>query len=278
MDLHFPKLMTGGSLESLFYSFITETPIIISSPYIPFELETIEFMEGFKLLGFQNTLPITKVQLWDRLAFVLSMGGLIMMPNGIKNVRQENKKIIFSLRDNTRMTVAFDRITNFDKHLDGDVDVYDWFDIRSGSKTDLEELSDTDTLVSRIIFYDSIRVGQGGKGRKDLVAFSRLKKEHLLDYESSPSYVRLKTLQMMKDAGMRGKPNGYNKRGLQLHYALKIEHTHRDIIKKYKPKYKLNQIFKLATEEKEIWNLTRKLLHQRVISILQESSRLQVKV
>ena len=94
MDLHFPKLMTGGSLESLFYSFITETPIIISSPYIPFELETIEFMEGFKLLGFQNTLPITKVQLWDRLAFVLSMGGLIMMPNGIKNVRQQNKKII----------------------------------------------------------------------------------------------------------------------------------------------------------------------------------------
>ena len=39
MDLYFPKLITGGSLESLMYAYMTETPIVITQPYVPFELE-----------------------------------------------------------------------------------------------------------------------------------------------------------------------------------------------------------------------------------------------
>ena len=175
------------------------------------------------------------------------------------------------------MIVAYERKISFDKHIDGEVDVYDWFDIKSGAKTELEELNDSeDDLVHKIIFYDSQRKGTGGKGFKDLVAVSRMQKAELYEYENSEGYVRLKTLQMMKDNKMRGRSNGYNNRGKQQFYALKIEHMYREIIKRYEPKFTMQETLNQIREEKEIWKLTKKLLHQKQISILRESSRLRV--
>ena len=279
MNLIVPKLITGGSLESLFYAYIHELPIVLTQPYVPFELDMVEDNSFFELLGYTAEMPLTKVQVWDRLVFVLSMAGLVMMPNNVRNVREEGNKIIFSLNDNSRFVIAYERKISFDKHIDGEVDVYDWFDIRSGAKTELEELNDTqDDLVHKIIFYDSQRKGTGGKGFKDLVAVSRMQKKELHEYENSESYIRLKTLQMMKEQGMRGRPNGYNKRGIQQFYAINIEHMHREIIKRYEPKFTMQETLNQIRKEKEIWKLTKKLLHQKQISILRESSRLPVDI
>lgn len=279
MNLIVPKIVTGGSLESLFYAYIHELPIVITQPYIPFELEKIENHQLFELLGYSTNNSLYKIQVWDRLVFVLSMAGLVLMPNNVRNVRQDRNRLVFALNDNSRVTIAYERKISFDKHLDGEVDVFDWFDIKSGSKTELEELNDCeDNLVNKVIFYDSQRKGNTGKGRKDLVTVSCFEQDELLKYESSESYVRLKSLQMMKDAGMRGRPNGYNKFGKQLHYALNIEHTHREIIKRYEPKHTLEETFGKITKEKDLWKLTKKLLHHKQISILRESSRLQVVV
>ena len=279
MNLILPKIITGGSLESLFYAYIHETPIVLTQPYVPFELDMVEDNSFFELLGYTAEMPLTKVQIWDRLVFVLSMAGLIMMPNNVRNVREEANKIIFSLNDNSRFIIAYERKVSFDKHLDGEVDVYDWFDIKSGAKTELQEINDSeDDLVHKIIFYDSRRMGTGGRGLKDIVAISRMQKTELHEYENSESYVRLKTLNMMKEKGMRGKPNGYNKKGKQQFYALKIEHVQREIIKRYEPKFTMQETLNQIREEKELWKLTKKLLHQKQISILRESSRLPVDI
>ena len=106
MNLIFPKIITGGSLESLFYAYIHETPIVLTQPYVPFELEPFEDETLLQILGYTASLPLTKVQVWDRLVFVLSMAGLVMMPNNVRNVREEGNKIIFSLNDNTRFVIA----------------------------------------------------------------------------------------------------------------------------------------------------------------------------
>lgn len=279
MNLILPKIITGGSLESLFYAYIHETPIVLTQPYVPFELDMVEDNSFFELLGYTAEMPLTKVQIWDRLVFVLSMAGLVMMPNNVRNVREEANKIIFSLNDNSRFIIAYERRVSFDKHLDGEVDVYDWFDIKSGAKTELQEINDSeDDLVHKIIFYDSRRRGTGGRGLKDIVAVSRMQKTELHEYENSESYVRLKALNMMKEKGMRGKPNGYNKKGRQQFYALKIEHIQREIIKRYKPKFTMQETLNQIKEEKELWKLTKKLLHQKQISILRESSRLPVDI
>lgn len=279
MNLILPKIITGGSLESLFYAYIHETPIVLTQPYVPFELDMIEDNSFFELLGYTAEMPLTKVQIWDRLVFVLSMAGLVMMPNNVRNVREEGNKIIFSLNDNSRFIIAYERKISFDKHLDGEVDVYDWFHIRSGGKTEIQEINDSeDDLVHKVLFYDSKRKGTGGRGFKDLVAISRMQTSELHEYENSEGYVRLKTLKMMKEEGMRGRPNGYNKKGKQQFYAIKIEHMHREIVKRYKPKFTMRETINQIREEKELWKLTKKLLHQKQISILRESSRLPVDI
>ena len=278
VEFNFHKVILGGSLESLLYSFVTETPLVISTPIVPFELESTPYDHDFKFLGYDHNREIYKSEMWDRLSFILSMAGLVVMPNTIRNVRQEKKKLIFATTGNSRTIISYDKLISFDKPTSEFVHTYDWFDIRSGSKIIHDDLIDTtDDLVKRVYFYKSRRRGQNGD-RKDLVSYSILKTPEIHDYENSHSYVRLKTLSMMKEAGLRGTPNGYNKRGTPLYYAIKIEHTHREIIKDYKPKYTLAQIIKKRKREGDVWNLAKKLFRHKQISILRESFRLPDKV
>ncbi len=277
VEFNFDKLIFGGSLESLLYAFVTETPIVISNPIIPFELETMDYDGDFKFLGYENVREIYKSEMWDRLSFILSMAGLVMMPNTIKNVRTEGKRLIFATEGNTRTTINYKTLISFDKENKEFYHVYDWFDIKSGSKISLEKISDSEDFVKEIYFYRSRRIGQTAN-RKDLVCYSKINKESLHEYDRSESFCRLKTIDMMKNAGLRGRPNGYNARGTPLYYAIKIDHTHREIIKDYKPKHSFKAILSRRKNEGDVWNLARKLFRHRQISILRESSRLQVKV
>ena len=277
VEFHFDKLILGGSLESLLYSFVHEIPIVISNPIIPFELETMDYDGDFKFLGYEHAREIYKSEMWDRLSFILSMAGLVMMPNTIKNVRQENKSLVFATQGNSRITINYQTLISFDKENEEFLHVYDWFDIRSGSKILRDKISDLEDFVKEVYFYKSGRTGMK-HGAKDLVTYSKINPLELDDYEKSASFCRLKTISMMKSEGLRGKPNGYNKRGTPLYYAIKLEHTHREIIKEYKPKYNFKKILAKRKDEGDTWNLARKLLHHRQISILRESSRLRAKI
>lgn len=277
VELSFDKLIFGGSLESLLYSFVTGIPIIISAPIIPFELETLDYEIDFKFLGYENVREIYKSEMWDRLSFILSMAGLIMMPNIIKNIRKEDKRLIFATEGNTRTTINYNKLTSFDSFNEEVLHVYDWFNIKSGSKISLEKISDADDFVQDIYFYRSKRSGMNSNLR-DLVSYSKIQKSKIYDYEKSESFCRLKTIDMMKTNNLRGKPNGYDKNGNALFYSIRLEHTHRDIIKDYNPMYNFDKILEKSKNEGETWNLARKLLRHRQISILRGSSRLQVKV
>mgnify|MGYP001488741760 CR=1 FL=1 len=87
-EYYYNKIIIGGSLEALLYSFISETPIIIKDPLVPFELEKVDNLQDFKFLGYEGARQIYKSELWDRLTFLLSMNGMILMPNIIKNIRK----------------------------------------------------------------------------------------------------------------------------------------------------------------------------------------------
>ena len=277
VEFSFDKLIFGGSLESLLYAFVSETPIVISNPIIPFELEAMDYDGDFKFLGYENVREIYKSEMWDRLSFILSMAGLVMMPNTIKNVRKDGKRLIFATEGNSRTIINYKSLISFDKENEEFYHVYDWFDIKSGSKILLEKISDSEDFVQDIYFYRSRRNGQTAD-RRDLVSYSKIKPLEIYDYEKSESFCRLKTIEMMKNKGLRGKPNGYNKHGTSMYYAIKLEHTHREIIKDYKSKYTFKKILSKRKNKGDVWNLARKLFRHRQISILRESSRLQVKV
>ena len=277
-EYYYNKLIIGGSIESLLYSFVTETPIIIKQPLVPFELEKVDNPEDFKFLGYEGARQIYKSELWDRLTFLLSMNGMVLMPNIVKNIRAENKSFVISTVDNSRVKIKYAKKIDFDKISNSFVDVYDWFDVRSGSVHSHRIIKDDKAnFINKLFFYPSKRFGQT-KTRSDVVAFSKIKADQLLKYENSESYARLKVLKMMKDTGIRGRPNGYNKKGLRLHYAIKIEHSHRDIVKNYKPLHSVSEILNLRKREGKVWNLTKKLFRHKQISTLRESFRLPEKI
>jgi hypothetical protein len=68
---------------------------------------------------------------------------------------------------------------------------------------------------------------------------------------------------MMKDAGIRGQSNGYNKYGKQLHYAIKIEHMYREVYYKYNNGHDIEDLLKIElNKESQLWKLTQNLIIQ----------------
>ena len=71
-EFSFDKLNIGGSLTALMHAYTTETPIIIDKPQLPFELDKCPPHWDLRFLGFCNKLEVTKIQVWERLSFLLS--------------------------------------------------------------------------------------------------------------------------------------------------------------------------------------------------------------
>ena len=66
---------------------------------------------------------------------------------------------------------------------------------------------------------------------------------------------------MMKEVGIRGRANGYNKKGNTLHNAISIEHMYREVFEEQNNKLSIEEI--LSYEDKKgtnLWNLTQRLL------------------
>ena len=119
--------------------------------------------------------------------------------------------------------------------------------------------------IKKIIFFKSRRPNINRT--KDAVAISVMSDKTLNDINYSEGIARLKTLDIMKKAGMRGTKNGVNKRGTPLYYALKIEHSYRETQNILKPNKTMKQIIKMKQKKEKAWKLTNDLFIQRTGSI-----------
>jgi len=270
---HFDKLIIGGSLESLLYSYVNSQKILLLNPIYPFELSKIDYCSSLRMVGYDNNRKIYKSELWDRLTFILSMTGMVIFPNTIKNHREEENSFVLITDNNKRIKLTSDNILNFDSVSDDNVLVYDWFNVRSGNNHDYVLLTDNDQFINKIHFYRPSRIGSNAS-MKDLVGQSNLHRSFLGGPNYTEGIARLKIIKMMKEAGIKGQSNGYSKKGKRQHYAIKLEHTHREIHNEYTPKFSLDELLLLEPQRGEQWNLTRKLFRHKQISTLRESFRL----
>jgi len=272
-EYNFDKLIVGGSLESLLYSFINSEKILLLNPLYPFEMSKIDYTDSLRLVGYENNRQIYKSELWDRLSFILSLTGLVIFPSLIKTHRESEDKFVIITDHNKRITIGAEQIINFDIINRNKVFIYDWFNVRSGNNHDYEILTDSGEFINKVHFYTSKRIGRN-KRMKDLVAESYIDEADKQSIDYGEGIARLKVLKMMKEAGIRGQSNGYSKAGKQQHYAVKIEHTHREIYSDYKPVVPIEKLLPQEPDRGEQWNLTKKLFRHKQISTLQESFRL----
>tara|TARA_Y100000310_G_scaffold260947_1_gene270092 strand:- start:928 stop:1494 length:567 start_codon:yes stop_codon:yes gene_type:complete len=187
------------------------------------------------------------------------MSALKLNPIPINGWRIEENQLIYITENNKKIIKDFEKVIHFDKEAK-EFDVYDWFNVTSGRKHNVEHLYGDSKFVSKLLFHTP-RDPRSHKGGKNVVAVSYMNEKELEYNDYSPGIVRLKTLNMMKDAGMRGNRNGFldKKRGLYRHYAIKIEHYYREAKPKIDSLYSIDEIMSMEQTKGVAWRLLKNL-------------------
>ena len=258
---YFEELVLGGSLTALLYAYKKSLPILIDISHVPFVLDTCPVHWDLSFLGFKKGVEHPKSQIWDRLTFLLSMAGLVVFPNNIQNFRLEDKKITIIALDNKKIEVCFEKLIEFDRDTSDSLMVCDWFAVRSGSRHDWEVAPDPSSDLCHLLLFHRSTRPRTRKDVKDVCAVSRVPRGLLKDIEYSNVYTRIKTLKMMKEIGIRGTANGYDKRGRTLHYAIDIEFMYREVFEKHENDISIEEILEYKDiKGTNLWNLTQNLL------------------
>ena len=63
-EYHFEKINFGGSLECLLHSFLNDEQVLLIEPLVPFQLETMNYGEEIKFLGYDNKRLVYKSEMW----------------------------------------------------------------------------------------------------------------------------------------------------------------------------------------------------------------------
>ena len=258
IDLFYNNLNIGRTLTCLLHSFKTETACILTDPIPPFKFD--EYISGydFSFLGIDESNPH---QAWDRICFLLSMSGLLLFPNNISSARMSKNTVEVITNNNQKIIINCDNINVFDESETSWCYVYDYFDWKSGSLHEFDQLEDPDnSFIKKIIFYSSER-DRVNKNVKDLVGVSFLNTSNINDIETSSGYSRLKILQMMKQAGIKGRTTVYNSRGLATHTTPVIEFNKRVVKPYFVPKISFEEVYNMKTTKGYTWKLLEKIIH-----------------
>tara|TARA_B100001094_G_scaffold72614_1_gene68889 strand:+ start:5879 stop:6415 length:537 start_codon:yes stop_codon:yes gene_type:complete len=172
-----------------------------------------------------------------------------------------NDKIVEVVTNNNqKIIIECENINVFDNDETGWYYVYDYFDWRSGSIHTCDHINDhDDNFIKKIIFYSSER-DRVNNNVKDLVGVSYLRDDELEDLEVSPVYSRLKMLQMIKKAGIKGRTTGYNSRGIATHTSPIIEFNKRITKPDFKPTISLKEVYDMPTQQGYTWKLLEKII------------------
>ena len=262
INFSYEKIVIGSSLEALLYSYYNNVPFVCVEIEYPNRFSYFDIDTDLSQFGLKNetqilTAPTTekkiginKSWLWERLYLCLSLAGLNPLSDKVASLRIDESALKVFTHKARSAVIKYKQLIVFAANgimgLPPPISipqkkykVYDWINVRSGSKHEFDLIEDLDTLfVHNILFYPTERV-DGEQIYKDACAISYLSEEKLSDFEYSDINARFKILQMMKEAGIKGPRNGYDlKDKTKVKYrGVKIETSHRDIeLLKY-PKY-----------------------------------------
>ena len=240
------KLVIGSDLSSLIYAYLNDSTLIFREivPPTAFEFLPLDFsLQLFnhepttkELKTIDGTIQIgtPKIELWNRLIFVMSSAG--KLPFGLKEiaVRQTGDTTLTVKTKSRNYDYEAAEITKI-KNTHHKHKVYDWISIRSIGETDLEYIRTDDDFASEIYIYPSTRKGSK-QNDKDLLTISNLtdKQLEMFDFGETMSRIRIKII--LSDLGIKGPRNGKNPtypRSPEMYkYApIKLEHSLREIRK-----------------------------------------------
>ena len=241
------------SLESLLYCWRTQQKCLVHQPtYIS------RFDDKYKILDYSEFNASNAYEFWANLNFCMSLTGLLLCPNNIESIREDDGITIV-----TKGSKLFKPKASSLKWLDveeKDVhDVYDYFDVRSAKLHTIESIEGENKFVKKINFFPSSR--HGVTQTKDLVSLSILTSEQLLSPDWGNGIARLKVLRMMHSEGITG-PLSVRTETKTYYKKPKIDFYKRVVSKRILPLHSLEDITEMEQIKGEAWK-TVQILKQK---------------
>ena len=235
----YEHIVIGNGLNALIYAYKTGGIFINNTMVRIFSYDTIDHPINLDVV--QYDAKDYQINVYENLSHKMAMEGRDFLGRDVESisVKLNENELSVSSKYFRPKKFRFSTLTVFDtENVIGlpfdepnveDYRVFDWFNVRSGTKHEFDYLNSDSNFVKKIHFYLSPRI-DGNKCLKDLVAESLLSKEQLYNINYSDSLARLKVLSMMRKADIKGSGNGVGK-----HLSLKIELTEREVfpIKEY---------------------------------------------
>ena len=163
------KLVIGSDLSALIYAYLNNYTFIFKEVVepTPFEFLPLDFplhlfnhdKVEINMISLDGTAKFgtPKLELWNRLVFVMSCSGLLPFELKDITIREENDLVVVKTKSRNYYYEVGEVIkikNTFHKYK-----VFDWIDIRSCGKNHLEYVKTDDTFVSEMFFYPSLRNG-----------------------------------------------------------------------------------------------------------------------
>ena len=251
-QIRYENVVIGNSLSAALFSYCNQYPLIVNSfnPPTPFEfLPTDLALDSLGLHSFNIELDgaydkvkfgMPKIELWNKLVFLLSMSGL--KPAAFKggNVRVSDHNIdvysksrMYSFEYENAFLFSTDNISGV--NVSSEIKyykVFDWISVKALSKNNIEYIKTGDDFVNEIFFYPSERNGAKSTD-KDIVCVSTMTEDQLKSFDYSDTIVKMKVKHILKQHGFRGSRSG-PKLGSPLehnHRPIKLETSRRDVRK-----------------------------------------------
>ena len=230
----FSEVVVGHSLSAVMYAYKNKIPLILNSRKKPFPFDEVEEVE-LPEIQLKTTNAETA---WSFVVLEHALSGLVPFGTSIDSIRFEENQMSVSLGGAFSVRVGFEKCYMFNDDnviIDGgeiekqerQYRVFDWFNVRSGAKHDIDLLKTQDSFVNKVYFYKSERV-DGNKNIRDCVSESHMTHEDLNSFDSSPTIARFKIEKLMKDNGIKGSRDGKTSKGKQKFTSIKLEPSHRE--------------------------------------------------
>ncbi len=247
------NIVIGSSINALLYGLITHYPVYYAECRKPHQFEFLNASDNLSLFSIESNSKIyksfnddfafgvSKLLLWEKLYFLLSMEGLLPLSNLCHSIRYDGETLTCSTEYSKLCEIKFDKCYYFGdnrtyklvKEKEGRnarYKVYDRIAFKIGGKHHIDYFETGDDFVSEVWFYSSDRIF-GDTGVKDACVLSILTDDELADSSYTETISRFKMLSIMKENGMRGKPNGYTAKGTPRYYDFKTFGLQRQKIK-----------------------------------------------
>ena len=271
MVFEYDEIVIGSSLSALIFAYINKYPVFFTEaePSFRFDFLAPEYSpmstpsETTTLNTFDQQIQVgtQKQVLWDRLLFVLSLRGLVPLSSTCYKIRYDGDSIVCTNEYSKIFEATFNKCHFFgDNNTEGFVRkntldehsylCYDHIAFNSGGKHEIDFIYTDDDFVSEIWFYSSDRI-DGNTPVRDACAVSELTRQQLQDFDYSETMARFKTLKVMKDNGMRGKQNGYTKKGTPRHYDFRTTSIERQTHRKYDESRALSSRIEVKAPDEE---------------------------